>query len=142
MAAMKRGLGLVFVQNRNPRSLELQGLQLKPKGYGTTHHDAPMFFHRLYLTLSNKHTSAFVEGADREVLFGASTQEPCVAQHLYSCSDKCAAQNIGKIIGQRCLESGITHVHWDIGLKKYHGKVKHFIDAVRKEGVSLKEPGL
>jgi ribosomal protein L18 len=45
----------------------------------------------------------------------------------------------GEAMAQRLLESGITSVYWDIGSKKYHGRVKKFIDAVVEGGVSLKE---
>jgi hypothetical protein len=95
-----------------------------------------------------------------------STKEHALAKQLYSTSDRCASQNIGRIMAKRMLDSGIVHATWTMPEhKKYHGKVfrdcyfirrttfesnvrwehvivfqvKEFIDAVRQGGVSLSE---
>ncbi len=87
----------MFLRNRNPRSLELQGLKLKPKGLLTTNDGKVGFFHkfvdlvlrnfRLSLELSNKHTTATVE-SPLSVILSTTTKEPYIRQNLFSCSDK------------------------------------------------------
>ena len=69
----------------------------------------------------------------------ATTKEWYLESKLYSQCDQTASRVLGETMAQRLLESGITSVYWDIGTKKYHGRVKKFIDAVVDGGVSLKE---
>jgi len=42
-------------------------------------------------------------------------------------------------MAENMLQSGIVKVHWDQRGKKYHGKVKAFVDAIVAGGVSFKE---
>ena len=44
---------------------------------------------------------------------------------------------VGEVLARRMLEMGIESVYWDIGAKKYHGRVKQFIDAVVAGGIKL-----
>ena len=42
-------------------------------------------------------------------------------------------------MAENMLQSGIVKVHWDRRGKKYHGRVKAFVDAIVAGGVSFKE---
>ena len=79
--------------------------------------------HRLRVHFSNFHTTAYVDATNGDVVITATTKEESIAKHLYSTSDKSAAQNIGRIVAHRMIMSGITKVTWDIGSLTYHGKV-------------------
>ena len=53
--------------------------------------------------------------------------------------DKSACRNLGRAMAENMLQSGIVKVHWDLRGKKYHGRVKAFVDAIVAGGVSFKE---
>ena len=53
--------------------------------------------------------------------------------------DKSGCHNLGRAMAENMLQSGIVKVHWDQRGKKYHGKVKAFVDAIVAGGVSFKE---
>ncbi len=72
---------------------------------------------------SNRHTVGWLDYIDGGAVMCASTREEGIAKHLYSTSDKCASHNIGRVLAQRMIESGIVKAKWHIGDKKYHGKV-------------------
>ena len=69
----------------------------------------------------------------------ASTFEWPIERQLYSGCDKAAAHNIGVVMATRLREAGLATVYWDIQGKRYHGRVKAFIDAVRDNGIRLGE---
>eukprot|EP00052_Salpingoeca_macrocollata_P000575 m.21075 g.21075 ORF g.21075 m.21075 type:complete len:129 (+) comp10655_c0_seq1:1-387(+) len=115
--------------NRNPRSLERLG---KLPGRMD-------FVYRLRLELTGRHVTAQVQHHTGRVVLSASTREMPIAQQLYGTADKAAAHNIGRVTAQRMQESGISAVHWDHQGRKYHGKVKEFLDALEQGGISLKE---
>ena len=66
---------------------------------------------RLYVKKSSRHITAYVEHINGNVVVSASTKEWAVKQHLYSTSDVSASLNLGRVLAQRCLESGVSYVH-------------------------------
>ena len=69
-----------------------------------------MLFFRLNLVISNRHTKAYVEDQDGNILVSASTEEFEITQELYKPNDVTAALNIGRIIAERCLQAGLNRV--------------------------------
>ena len=47
------------------------------------------------------------------------------------------AQEVGKILALRAKEKGITHVVFDRGSYRYHGRIAALADGVRQEGIVL-----
>ncbi len=47
------------------------------------------------------------------------------------------ASELGRVIAQKAKKKGINQVVFDKGSYKYHGRVKSFADAARKEGLSF-----
>jgi len=54
-----------------------------------------------------------------------------------SLKNKESAKKLGELFGKRILEKGVTSVVFDRGGFQFHGVVKEFADAVRKEGVNF-----
>ena len=71
-----------------------------------------ILFSRLNLLISNNHITAFVEHHTGKILVCASTKEFSIARHLWRTNDVSAAINIGRVIAQRCKETGIERVFW------------------------------
>jgi large subunit ribosomal protein L18 len=47
------------------------------------------------------------------------------------------AKGVGKLVGQRALEAGITKVVFDRGGNQYHGRVAALADGAREAGLQL-----
>ncbi|RDD41133.1 39S ribosomal protein L18, mitochondrial [Trichoplax sp. H2] len=126
--------------NRNPRNLELMALAPKARGYGTN----PIrqdYYHKAYLEISNWHISAYVCHRDGHRVASASTKEFPIARHLYKTSDVAAAENIGRVLAQRCHAAGIERLIVDRILTKQRSKkTVAFIRAFRRNGILLNEP--
>jgi large subunit ribosomal protein L18 len=54
-----------------------------------------------------------------------------------SFKNKESAKKLGEIFGKRIKEKGISSLVFDRGGFQFHGVVKEFADAVRKEGVNF-----
>lgn len=70
----------------------------------------------------------------------ASTKEWALKEQLYKTNDTCAYVNMGRILAQRCLESGLLEIQSFIEAPGKDGKVALFLKALEDGGVSLKEP--
>ena len=68
---------------------------------------------RLQLELSNYHIIGTVSYNNGTTIVQASTREFCIARHLYKTTDISASHNIGRVLAQRCLETGVTGVMWE-----------------------------
>ncbi len=44
---------------------------------------------------------------------------------------------IGEILAKRAKEKNINEVYFDRGENKFHGRVKHFADSLRKNGLKF-----
>jgi len=127
-------------ENRNPRNLEKMSLARKPKGWPLDYPPRE-YWHKIFLDLSGRHTTARVEHFTGTTVVSASTQEWAIKKHLYSTRDISAAENVGRILAHRCLESGILNVHVHFSQEDQQSeKVKAFLSALESEGLSLEEP--
>ena len=126
-----------FVHNRNPRNLEKLTIGYKPNGW---HLEKPgrSYWHKLTLDISGKNITASVQHFSGTVPVTASTKEWAIKKHLYSTLDKAAYSNLGRILGRRCLETGITEMYSDLASHK-GGKVELFLNEMVNSGISLAE---
>ena len=92
---------------------------------------------RLTVFMSNKYIyGQIIDDAQGMTLVAANTlQKPFAG--LKQKSNVAAATAIGQQIGKTALEKKITHVVFDKGGYKYHGKVKALADAVKEVGVVI-----
>lgn len=126
--------------NRNPRNLEFLGIAWRRLGW-KFHYPSREFYHRVVFDRTKRHTAAYVEHCSGKIVISVSTKEMAVARHLYSTSDTAAAVNIGRILAQRCHESGITSMVLGDGeagenSEKFAGFQKALLDG----GIELSEP--
>ena len=75
------------------------------------------------LDVSSRHVSAYVNHNNGVKVVEASTKEFCIARHLYKTSDVCAAFNVGRVLAQRCKETGLNRVMWEHKFDREHKKV-------------------
>ncbi|XP_071528762.1 large ribosomal subunit protein uL18m isoform X2 [Panulirus ornatus] len=125
--------------NRNPRSMEMLRLARKPQGWDLEA-SPPKNWYKLHLEQSNRHIKGWVEHHTGITVVSASTHEWSIKQHLYSTTSVNAAENIGRILAQRCLESGICEISTD--LEKYKDsseKVRAFLSSIEEGGIHPKE---
>ncbi|XP_030768363.1 39S ribosomal protein L18, mitochondrial [Sitophilus oryzae] len=125
--------------NRNPRNLERMRIAYKPDGY---HIDKPgkSYWHKLELKASNKYVTAFVNHFENGEVLKACTSEWCIKKQLYKSKDTTAYINLGRILGYRCLQTGLTELRCDIHPPNEDGKVALFLKALEEAGVKLQEP--
>ena len=72
------------------------------------------FASRLHFEKTNRHIKAYVKHYNGDIVISASTKEWAIKKFLYSTSDVAAAENIGHTLAQRCLQSGVSYLHWNI----------------------------
>ena len=93
---------------------------------------------RLNLFRSLKHISAqLINDADGKTLVSVSSSSPDLKDSLKGISKTEAAAAVGKQMGAKSKEMGITRVYFDIGPYKYHGRVKALAESFLESGVSF-----
>ncbi len=91
---------------------------------------------RLAVFRSNLHMYAqIIDDTIGHTLCSASTLEKDIAKDLEKTSNVEAAAALGRIIGKRAVEKGITEVVFDRGGYLYHGKVAALADGAREAGL-------
>jgi large subunit ribosomal protein L18 len=90
---------------------------------------------RLVVFRSNRGIYAQVVDDDRgHTLAAASTVEEITADGDGKTG---VAKGVGKLVGQRALEAGITKVVFDRGGNRYHGRVAALAEGAREAGLQL-----
>ncbi len=93
---------------------------------------------RLAVFRSNNHMYAqVIDDVAGTTLVAASTVEKSVRSELEKTNNVEAAAYLGKVIGKRALEKGISAVVFDRGGFIYHGKVKALAEAAREAGLEF-----
>ena len=89
---------------------------------------------RLAVFRSAKHIYAqAIDDATGRTLAAASS---CEKDTSYGGNVK-GADEVGKLIAERCKGKGIEHVVFDRGGFKYHGRIKALADAARSAGLKF-----
>lgn len=95
---------------------------------------------RLSVFKSNQNLYAqIIDDNSGQTLVSASTLDPVVLKAFKGkkVANLEAANAVGKEIGKRALEKGLTNIVFDRGGYKYHGKVKALADAAREAGLKF-----
>ncbi|XP_078599424.1 large ribosomal subunit protein uL18m-like [Branchiostoma floridae x Branchiostoma japonicum] len=126
--------------NRNPRNLERMGLGRKERGWKTTWPKKECW-HRCHFVKSKRYVTGYVQHHNGHIVASASSFEWPIRKHLYSTSDVSAAENIGHVLAQRCLEAGIHFMEFDDVPHKLESEtVQRFQQAMVDGGMNLSEP--
>ncbi|XP_063986099.1 large ribosomal subunit protein uL18m [Diachasmimorpha longicaudata] len=128
------------VSNRNPRNLELLRIARKPAGYHLER-VSRKFWHQLVITRSVKHVEVHIEHIENGRVITATTKEWSLKKRLYSYHDSSAFMNIGRVLAERCIESGIFAIHVSPHMPR-GGKVDLLLSKLEEGGVALVEPPL
>lgn len=87
---------------------------------------------------SNKHISAqVIDDASGKTVAAASSAEKVLRGQLKNGGNVLAATVVGKALGERCVQKGITNVVFDRGQYKYHGRVAALADGARDAGLEF-----
>ena len=93
---------------------------------------------RLAVFRSNNHMYAqIIDDTVGKTLVSASTVQKEVKAELEKTNDVAAAAYLGKVIGEKALNAGITKVVFDRGGFIYHGKIQALADAAREAGLEF-----
>ncbi len=91
---------------------------------------------RLAVFRSAKHiTAQIIDDVSGRTLAAASTTEKSLRSG--NGGNKAAAENIGKLIGERAKAAGVDTVVFDRGGFLYHGRVAALADAARAAGLEF-----
>ncbi|XP_078039150.1 mitochondrial ribosomal protein L18 isoform X2 [Augochlora pura] len=126
------------VRNRNPRNLERLRIARKPIGYVL---DKPghSYWHKLIVTKHPRYITAEICHFENGPIITASSQEWGLYKQLYRGTDTAAFINIGRVLAQRCLESGIVEIYFD--KEREPGEKKELmVKEMENYGIQLTEP--
>ncbi len=91
---------------------------------------------RLSVYRSGKHIYAqLIDDAQGHTLAAASTIDKDFKGKLKTGATVAAAQQVGALVAQRAIASGVTEVVFDRGQYLYHGRIKALADAAREAGL-------
>ena len=91
---------------------------------------------RVSVTKSLRNLSAqIIDDRTRKTLVSASSTEKEVKSKNVKKMEK--SNIIGEILAKRAKEKKIDKVYFDRGEHKYHGRVKTFVETLRKNGIKL-----
>jgi large subunit ribosomal protein L18 len=91
---------------------------------------------RLCIHRSAKNLSVqIIDDMENKTLLSLSTFDKDAKKQINYGGNKKAAEVLGKLLAEKAKAKGINAVIFDRGGYQYHGRIKAFADAIRKEGV-------
>ena len=89
---------------------------------------------RLSVYRSNRHIYAqLIDDSTGTTVASASSQE----NNVEGSNPSEQAASVGKLVGERAKEAGITTVVFDRNGYRYHGRIKGLAEGVRESGIEL-----
>lgn len=126
--------------NRNPRNLEYMAIARKRKGW-RYQYPTREYYHRLIFESRLRQTLAYVEHSSGKRVVSATTREYAIMRHLHSAVDVAAAENVGRVLAQRCLQCGITCMLLEpLNNSDKSEKFQAFRNAMMSAGIEMTEP--
>jgi len=112
----------------------IRHIRLRKRVIGTPERPRLVFFKSLRYIYAQ-----LIDDSKGITLVSASSIEPSFRNEFKegSLKNKAAAKKLGEICGKRIHEKGLASIVFDRGGFQYHGVVKEFADAVRKEGIQF-----
>ncbi|GAU97884.1 hypothetical protein RvY_09109 [Ramazzottius varieornatus] len=136
--SLSNGVITEFV-NRNPRNLEMMNLARKRSGWGLEA-DRKDYHYKISFQKNAKHTTGNVVHSSGRTVVSASTSEYGISKFLYRNTDLSAAENIGRVLARRMLETGIVSAYCDFTKEEREGtRVSIFLKGLSDSGIQLEE---
>ena len=88
----------------------------------------------VFKTLKNL-SAQIIDDKAKKTLVSASSIEKEIKNNKVKKIEK--SNQIGEILAKRAKEKNISEVYFDRGEYKYHGRIKVFADALRKNGLKF-----
>jgi len=121
-------------------NLEKMRIGFKPSGFPSESRNRS-FWNSLDLYISGHHTTAIVTHWTGRKVCQASTKEWAIRKFLYNYTDIAALKCVGTVIGQRCLETGISEVYLQLSPQELQKeRMGNFVKAIKETGLILEEP--
>ena len=93
---------------------------------------------RLCVTRSNSNIYVqFIDDVAGKTIYGESTLGADFKKSGKSGSNVEGAEELGKIIGKKAQDKGISEIVFDRGGNLYHGRIKALADAAREAGLKF-----
>lgn len=93
---------------------------------------------RLSVFRSNLHIYAqVIDDSVGRTLAAASTKDKALASALDGQTKVEQSKIVGKLVGERAQQAGVTKVVFDRGGYKYHGRVQALADGAREAGLNF-----
>jgi large subunit ribosomal protein L18 len=93
---------------------------------------------RLSVHRTSRHIYAqVIDDAQGRTLAAASSLEKEMKGKLKTGADKAAAAEVGKLLAERAIGTGLSEVVFDRGGYKYHGRIKALADGAREGGLKF-----
>ena len=90
---------------------------------------------RLSVCRSSRNISAqIIDDKDNKTLVAASSVKEKTADKI---KKRDMSIYVAGLLAKKALEKKITHVYFDRGRYKYHGRIKTFAEALRKKGLNF-----
>lgn len=97
---------------------------------------------RMCVFRSNKHIYVqIIDDWAGRTLVSASSQSPEIRDEIGHGGNIDGAKVVGRLIGRKCLDNGITQVTFDRGGYRFHGRVKALAEAAREQFKEAGAPG-
>lgn len=90
----------------------------------------------VYRSLKNIYAQ-IIDDTKGSTIVAASTLDASLKGKIEFGGNKDAAKEVGKLIAEKALKSGIKQVVFDRGGYLYHGRVKELADAAREAGLEF-----
>ncbi|MDD4663282.1 MAG: 50S ribosomal protein L18 [Caldisericia bacterium] len=121
------------MENTNAKRV-LRHIRLRRRVSGNLERPRLSFFRSLHFIYAQ-----VIDDSKGTTLLAGSTKDASfkTMNKLSSFKNKEAAKLLGEVIGKMIVKKGIKQIVFDRGGFQYHGVVKEFADAVRKEGVNF-----
>ncbi|MBZ0306060.1 MAG: 50S ribosomal protein L18 [Anaerolineae bacterium] len=106
--------------------------RVRVKIHGTT--ERPRL--NVYRSLVNIYAQV-IDDDKGHTLVSASTIDPEIGKMIEGKTKREAARIVGKVVGERAKDAGVTQVVFDRGGYQYHGRVKELADGAREAGLEF-----
>ncbi|XP_006609517.1 39S ribosomal protein L18, mitochondrial [Apis dorsata] len=124
--------------NRNPRNLERLRIARKPIGYVLDTRKIT-FWHKLEIYSTQRNIITEIHHFENGPIITVSSKEWGIKKQLFSTHDATAYKFVGRVLAQRCLESGISEIYVNDSIV-IGNKVQLLLDTLSECGICLKEP--